>query len=537
MKISIITTLYILLSFTGCEKEATSKAPVKIYKITVDLNSNLQEMDGFGASDAWRCQFVGKNWPLEKREKIADLLFSKELDANGNPKGIGLAIWRFYLGAGSMEQGADSKIWDEWRRSECFLNADGTYDWTKQEGQKWFLDAAKKRGVEKFLAFSISAPVNYTKNQKAYNPCGISLNIKPEYLDDYADFMVNTLDHFKSAGIPFDYLSPLNEPQWNWTANTDGWAGQEGTPAKNADFKNLCKLLSDKISEKGLNTKVVVAEAGNLTYLYSKADTLRGNQTEAFFSNSSPYYLGGLANVAPVMGGHSYFTVWPLSTLKDTRVALNNKIKAVNPSLKYWQTEYCPLEGANTDIDGGWNRDLTMRTALYISRIIHSDITDGNASSWQWWTALTRFDYKDGLIYLDNGDNGLRDGSKSDYCKNDGFIRDSKLLWSLGNYSLFVRPGMRRVKETTDFASIPDAGLLVSSFKDEATKKLVVVIINNSSSNKNISIETLGGAVENGELKMYETSYESNLASKGVLKQSKIQVLSKSVVSLVGTYK
>jgi hypothetical protein len=25
-----------------------------------------QVIDGFGASDAWRAQFVGKNWPIEK---------------------------------------------------------------------------------------------------------------------------------------------------------------------------------------------------------------------------------------------------------------------------------------------------------------------------------------------------------------------------------------------------------------------------------------------------------------------------------------
>ncbi len=79
-------------------------------------------MDGFGASDAWRCQMVGKYWPLGKRNAIADLLFSKEVDANGNPRGIGLSIWRFYLGAGSYEQGEASDIADEWRRAECFQN-------------------------------------------------------------------------------------------------------------------------------------------------------------------------------------------------------------------------------------------------------------------------------------------------------------------------------------------------------------------------------------------------------------------------------
>ncbi len=110
--------------------------------IIIDPSVEYQSMDGFGASDAWRCQFVGVNWPLEKREGMADLLFSQELKDDGSPKGIGLSIWRFCIGAGSAEQGTNSGIDHEWRRAECFLNSDGSYDWSKQMGQQWFLEAA-----------------------------------------------------------------------------------------------------------------------------------------------------------------------------------------------------------------------------------------------------------------------------------------------------------------------------------------------------------------------------------------------------------
>jgi hypothetical protein len=73
--------------------------------------------------------------------------------ASGQPKGIGLSLWRFNIGAGTAEQGAASGIKDEWRRAESFLNNDGTYNWDKQAGQVWFLKAAKERGVNEFLAF------------------------------------------------------------------------------------------------------------------------------------------------------------------------------------------------------------------------------------------------------------------------------------------------------------------------------------------------------------------------------------------------
>ena len=138
--------LVLLLAFlsliTSCAKDKNKTDP-SVNKITVsiDFNDQKQQILAFGASDAWSCQFVGKNWPVNKRDKIAELLFSTASDINGNPKGIGLSGWRFNIGAGSSEQGIDSEIEDEWRRAECFLNADGTYNWEKQQGQRWFLKA------------------------------------------------------------------------------------------------------------------------------------------------------------------------------------------------------------------------------------------------------------------------------------------------------------------------------------------------------------------------------------------------------------
>ena len=59
----------------------------KTIQVTTFPDIEYQVIDGFGASDAWRAKFVGKNWPMDKRNKIADLLFSQEVDESGNPKG------------------------------------------------------------------------------------------------------------------------------------------------------------------------------------------------------------------------------------------------------------------------------------------------------------------------------------------------------------------------------------------------------------------------------------------------------------------
>lgn len=49
----------------------------------------------------------------------------------------------------------------------------------------------------------------------------------------------------------------------------------------------------------------------------------------------------------------------------------------------------------------GGKVDLGMDAALYMARVIHTDLTVANAAAWQWWLAVSPYDYKDGLIYVD----------------------------------------------------------------------------------------------------------------------------------------
>lgn len=77
----------------------------------IDKQTVYQEIDNFSASDAWRCAFIGKNWPQEKKEKIADLLFKREFDKKGNPIGMALTNWRVNIGAGSYENREAKERW------------------------------------------------------------------------------------------------------------------------------------------------------------------------------------------------------------------------------------------------------------------------------------------------------------------------------------------------------------------------------------------------------------------------------------------
>lgn len=528
----------VTFTFISCASKLETPSP-PVYSdtktVTIRLNREQQIIDGFGASDAWRCQMVGKYWPEAKKNAIADMLFSKEVDEKGNPKGIGLSIWRFYLGAGSMEQGPESDISDEWRRGECFQAADGTYNWQKQEGQRWFLQAARQRGVEKYLAFTISAPVHMTLNGKAFSSRKQKMNIQEGMMPAYADFLVDCIENLqKNEGITFDYLSPVNEPQWDWMAGNNGKASQEGTPATNEEIFRLTSLLSERLHHRGLTTKIALGEAGSIDYLYGNVnEETRDNVIDDFWTPSSPLCIASLPNVENVITGHSYFTVWPAGDLVKHRQKLNAKVKQ-HANLKYWQTEYCVLENpGESEIPGGGGaqRDLGMNTAIFVARIIHNDLAVANASSWQWWTSLTRADYKDGLIYLDDGNSN---GSQSqEYCKKDGHARASKLMWALGNYSFFIRPGMKRIEVENLNPAQAATDVMISAYKDAAAKKLVIVAINTNADERIYRLD-IDGRIKNQSLTPYITSESSDLERSETVSIDNIIIPAKSVVTFIG---
>lgn len=520
---------FIILSFFYAHLMCAQNSSV--VTVTVDEEQVFQEIAGFGASDSWRTQFVGENWPLEKRNQIADLLFSLENDKEGNPKGIGLSAWRFYLGAGSMEQGDSSDIRNVWRRSESFLDEKGNYNWAKYKGQRWFLNAARKRGVKDFLLYTISPPVFYTNNGLAHATKGdLGFNLKPQYYDDYARYLVDVVAHFEEKeNITFNYISPFNEPQWAWDKSN-----QEGTPATNNELYVYLKYLSEIMDKRGLKTKIIAGEAAALNYLYEPVgNNFNGDQIDVFFNPQSPLYIGDFKNLEYAISSHSYFTTWPIEKQIETRKKLAEKLEDVNPGLDFWQTEFCILE-KNEEIKGGWGRDLGMPTALYVSRVIHSDLTIANARCWEWWTALSQFNFKDGLIHLDDGRGHGVASDTSELNRElmyDGNVTETKLLWALGNFSRFVRPGMVRIDTQldNDLSLVEQAtDLQVSAYKQLETGELVLVFINHTKTDKKVKLER----VKDNAGFLYVTDDSRDL-EKEVVNPGEFSVPARSVSTLV----
>jgi len=504
----------------------TCNKAAAVIDLTVDLNSVQQTIHSFGASDGWTCKFIGKWADVNKKNQIADLLFSMDTSSDGSPKGIGLSLWRFNIGAGSYEQGDTSGIATDWRREECFLKADGSYDWNKQAGQQWFLQAARQRGVKYSLGFALSPPVSMTKNGKAYNGSGTtSLNIADGRLPDFADFLAQTAAH-----LQFDYISPVNEPQWAW--GTASGAGQEGSQAQNSEVADLVRSLSQKLPARGATAKTVVGEAGQWDFLYGRNTDGRGDQINQFFSASSSNYIGNLPNTQHAISSHSYYTTCPDNTLVDIRQQVAAKVRSVDPSLETWQTEFGIL-GNICSLLNGSPRTTNIDYGLYVAKTLHHDLTIANVTTWQWWLAVSPYNYSDGLVYINDPTGKINENN----CKQDGIVLDSKQLWSLGNYSRFIRPGMKRVAASIQGITDPvnaAGSLMVSAYKDETKKTLVIVVVNYSTQSSTLKLTGINGPAA-GSLNEYVTDSQNSL-KRSVASSAGIVVGARSIVTLTGTY-
>lgn len=496
MKKRIIMLRNIILSVMSFAALYSYAAAEDVRTFVVRTDRPRQTIEHFGASDAWSMKYIGL-WPEKQQRRVADWLFSTENDATGKPKGIGLSIWRFNLGAGSEEQGDKAEI-QPGTRTECFLNADGTYYWSKQKGQIRFLQLAKERGVPYILAFLNSPPVYFTQNGLATNTGrGGTLNLRSDCYDDFAKFMASSIEGIeKNHGIHIDYISPLNEPDGHWN-----WLGpkQEGTPATTREVALVTRELDKQITKRKLSTKILVNESSDLRCLLGKhmTDWERANELAALFTpDSTDTYVGKCSNVVRAIAGHSYWTNTPLDFMRSIRHALRDSVAKLG--IDYWQTELC-IMGNDEEIGGGGGYDFGMKTALYVARVIHSDLVDGNARSWSWWRSVGG-DYKDGLIRAYSVDD-----------MKTGYPVDSKLMWTLGNYSRFVRPGAVRhdvEAHAADGTVVTDGandmkGIMCSAYKNKNGKWVVVAI------NYSEAVKLFDVALSDGEKltwTMYRTS-------------------------------
>ena len=501
--------------------------------VKIDAAKTHQTIDNFAAADAWSGYFVGQYFDKAQKGQLAKWLFSQKIGADGNPEGIGLSMWRFNLGGGTLEQDG-ANIVPFQRRAESFLTKDGkSYDWGKCAGQMYFVKKAKEYGVEKLLLFSNTPPVQWTRNGQGYGEKRDNkANIKPDCYGKFADYMADVAKKFGEMGYKVDYISPINEPQVNWDSNR-----QEGSPWYISEMKRVFVELDRALTERNLDTQIYIGETAHPKYNYAGAawsaeparwakDPVAERPTfiiKNFFDKNSPAYVGDLKHMPKFLSGHSYH-----SHLRNADMESVHKTIAAETAkygVQYQQSEWCLLPHYKAaEMDGftkDWYSDnkADIQTALLMARIMYSDFVNSQATAWGYWKGMEiKGDHALTGVYPANG--RIEDG---------GVARANKLLWAMGNFSLFVRPEFKRVEMSGADNLDKVAGL---AFVSPDGKRLVAVFVN-SSFERDVAKISLSESFANAKARAFRTDANTDLGNAWIDEASREIVLAPRSITTV----
>lgn len=430
--------------------------------IRLNYDKAFQNIHGFGASGAWWAQEVG-GW--DNIGEIMDLLYDSK-------KGIGLNIYRYNIGAGQPTI-AD----DPWRSTQSVEVSPGVYDLNRDKNAIHAMKEAVKRGATVEL-FANSPPARLTKSGfSSGDPNGLS-NLPPENEEAFAAYLVDITELFLNEGIPVSYLSPINEPQWDWKG------GQEGNHYEPEQVISLSRKVALELEKRKLPVKLLIAESGTWN---------DPNYTLTMYKRIMDDEV--LSEAIDAYAVHSYW-----ASEQDKRIAAAY-FEQFDGMLPLYQTEWCEMKNGDA---------ASMDAALVLARTIHEDMTILSVSTWEQWLAVAKGDYRDALVYVNEA------------TREYGAV---KRMWSFGNYAKFIKPGYRRIQADND-----DSDVLVSAYVSPNERETVIVAVNPANQEKPVTFGDLKGR----KASIYETSNSADLALVKEVKGLKHYVLpAESVTTFV----
>ena len=399
-----------------------------LHGTAVNKNTTYQTMNGFGASACWWSQYIG-GWSDDKVDEVMKMLYDDE-------EGIGLNVYRYNLGAGSKD---DSALYTVNNRTECFLQSDGTYDWSVDANAQKCLQVANGYCDNmRVTLFSNSPPVYYTKTGRAYGAWiadgtafdDIPCNIDSSNYDNHANFVVTCGEHFTNLGYRVVDISPINEPEWAWGAYNAELtsAGQEGCHYSAAECRDMYRACINKIRASTINTTCEIS-------MFESGEMAKNNYNDwSNFKNYVNTMLGSdggnsnlrLRSYFKNICFHSYWS--DQENREETARFLGENYSSYGVLL----TEYCQMDGSSSG--------LGIKYGLDLADTIWQDLTILNAKEWDWWIAVGGGGYMDGLLYINDYTNPN--------CSKE--VITSKRYWVMGNFSKFTSEGSVRIDVSCD---------------------------------------------------------------------------------------
>lgn len=301
--------------------------------------------------------------------------------------------------------------------------APGVWDWTQDNYTIWLDQQARLRGVNTVWSTPWTPPAWMKTNDDVNNGGALA----PAHYQDYADYLATYVKQYSRLfGVNIQAISLQNEPDITAYYESCNWTGQQFH-----DF--LLNNLIPTFKRDGVTARVIMPEISNWNDGLA-AESLADPNTADFLGAVATHDYGGPPN-GPFTDG--------VARGKET-----------------WETETSNL-GAN---------DPSIVDGVAWAVRLHTDLVVGGAGAWHYWWLFNNDPTGQGLIFLDTA---------------DGTYSVNKRLWTIGNFSRFVRPGFRMVPLTSNN---PEPNVYTSAFVRVNTGALVVVAINQSNTATNLTV-------------------------------------------------
>ena len=396
---------------------AASLDTKSISKGIIDWSKTAQEIDGFGASGAFKMARNLMNFPEPQRSELLDILFSPT-------KGVGLFIVRNIVGDGGTVGGASPTIEPQ----------EGVWNWTGDEDQVWLMQEAGKRGATRYIS-TVWSPPAWMKTSNNV----IGGHLRPDKYMAFAEYLSMYIRGYKEHfGIDIYAISLANEPNGPHNYSSCRWTGKE--------FHDFLLFLIPVFERDKITAKVIIGEhsawSENLV-LESLADSVTAARVD-------------------IVGVHAYHTVDkdPFPPIAERSGPL---VETMASKKRIWETEVSNLGRNYPDI----------RDGLYWAKVLHTHVAENNANAWLYWWAVSSPNTGQGMTHLNS--------------QNKTYSVD-KRLYTIGNYSRFVKPGYFRVVMNSELV----AGVVASAYKSEKDNKLVIVVINENIDVKKLELSLTG---------------------------------------------
>ena len=414
--------------------------PAKTYAI------NGGKFEGWGTSLCWWANRLG----------YSDTLSQKAVDLFYGENGLRMNIARFNIGGGD-DPTHEHIVRTDSNMPGYTVYQDGKvrYDWSADAYQRGVLQRAIKATNNELLVemFSNSPPYYMTESGCTGGSAnGRDNNLRQDQYDDFARYFAEVCAHYKNEwGVNIQSAEAMNEPQlWCWQQYSPKQEGCHFRPGKAQS--EMILQLQKAMREKGL---------GDVLLCGTDETSI---DTQAFsymlLSQEAKQALGRIDT-------HSYSGIiqpW----LKQT---------AVGSGKNLWMSE------SDSGKTAGKNAG-EMGAALWLAKRIESDMNGLNPSAWIIWQAIASY-------YSSTEYNGRKDGDIRDLDLNGGYwgvafsnhdndtIILTKKYYAFGQYTRFIRPGMRMLQAS---------GQTVAAY-DEKENKVVMVVYNTDAKEKKVSFD------------------------------------------------